>query len=402
MNTFNLPKFAIGVLSFFIAGQFLLFAIPLFVYLEHENMADLGMLLFIEWTPALIAFPLAGYWVDRFGAPKIFYIANATRAIACLLAFVILIARPEFTIMAVTLLASIASFFLACARVATETIVKENAPKEHIAKFQSTLQSAEISSLLLGPALAGLSVTYFDKEHVLLMAGIAFIVPLITCYGLTSLRAKQTLSGPVKQMKDGFSELFSNKPLVALVLQNMTINFLTSVVIGLNVAFVTGILKLPAEYFGYLNISGGVVSLVSLAFVPSLLKRMSVTRLGISGLIGTFLMSLFLATAHAYIPYLLGFIVMLSAVSFYNVFNRTERIKLIDKERFGQVMGAFYVVNIASIPLSGLFIYYIANKASFHFILGGTTLFTAIISILIMRYYLSSSSPHREEIQATQ
>ena len=51
----NHLRFSAGVFSFFIGGQILLFVIPLYVFLDTRDIGQLGLLLFIEWTPALIA-----------------------------------------------------------------------------------------------------------------------------------------------------------------------------------------------------------------------------------------------------------------------------------------------------------------------------------------------------------
>jgi MFS family permease len=386
VNGLHFYRFAAGTFSFYIAGQFLLFVIPLFVYLENKDIGELGKLLIIEWTPALIAFPLAGYWVDKFSAQFMFYLSNGMRCAACIVAYFLVIYFPQHLFIILSGLAGVASFFLASARVSTETIISENANKNNLTKLQTMMQSAEIGSMLIGPALAAIAITVIAKESILLCAAFAFFIPLIAVSNIKSPRVKKVSKSPLKEILMGFSELYGNKLLFSLVLLNCTVNLLASIVIGLNAAVVTSVLNKSAEFYGYLNMSGGIVALLSLAFVPYFLRHTSILTLGIIGLIITFITASLLTFSTEFHLYLLIYVVMLSAISIYNVYNRTIRVEIIPKENFGSVMGAFYVVNILSVPLSGVIIYLFSSSIEFKYLLAITAGFTSIISFFLMRF----------------
>ncbi|MEZ9288098.1 MFS transporter [Vibrio lentus] len=386
MKGLHFYRFSAGTFSFFIAGQFLLFVIPLFIYLGNKDIGELGKLLIIEWTPALIAFPLAGYWVDKFSAQFMFYLSNGVRCLACIVAYFLVIYYPEYLFVILSVLAGIAAFFLACARVSAETIVSENATKDNLAKLQTMMQSSEMGSMLIGPALAAIAVTLVAKESILLFAAFAFLLPLIVVRDIKGSREKKVRKSPIKEMAMGFIELYSNKLLFALVLLNCTVNLLASIVIGLNAAVVTSVLNKPEEYYGYLNMSGGLVALLSLAFVPYLLKHINTLTLGIIGLVIAFTAASLLSFSSEFYMYLLVYAIMLSAIAIYNVYNRTVRVEIIPKDNFGSVMGAFYVVNISSFPLSGVIIYLFSTSIEFQYLLAMTAGFTSVIALFLMMF----------------
>ncbi|WDE11842.1 MFS transporter [Thalassomonas haliotis] len=398
MKGLHFYRFAAGTFSFFIAGQFLLFVIPLFIYLGNKDIGELGKLLIIEWTPALIAFPLAGYWVDKFSAQFMFYLSNGVRCLACIVAYFLVIYFPEHLFLILSVLAGVAAFFLASARVSAETIISENSSKDNLAKLQTMMQSAEIGSMLIGPALAAIAVTFIAKESILLCAAFAFFLPLIVVRDIKSPREKKASKSPLKEIVMGFSELYGNKLLFALVLLNCTVNLLASIVIGLNAAVVTSVLNKPEEYYGYLNMSGGVVALLSLAFVPYLLKRIDILGLGIIGLVIAFITASLLTFASEFYLYLLLYVVMLSAISIYNVYNRTTRVEIIPKENFGSVMGAFYVINISSVPLSGVIIYLFSTSVEFKYLLAMTAGFTSVISFFLMTFIYKEQNKRKSAV----
>jgi hypothetical protein len=44
----------------------------------------------------------------------------------------------------------------------------------------------------------------------------------------------------------------------------------------------------------------------------------------------------------------------MAGVAWFNVFNRTQRVKAIEPEHLGKVIGPFYLVNCLSYPIAGL------------------------------------------------
>lgn len=380
----NHLRFSAGVFSFFIGGQILLFVIPLYVFLDTRDIGQLGLLLFIEWTPALIAFPLAGYWVDKISAIRTFQIANGMRALACLLAFAALQWYPAQGIYILTILAAIASFFLASARVSTETLVAENTEGDTLAKFQAVIQSAEISSMLFGPVLASLCVLFLEKETLVLLAALSFAFPLLCTKRIIAIKRNLKNIGPLQQTVRGFKLLLSNQVLMYLVLLNCTVNFLASVVMGLNAAVVTDIFAMPEQYYGYLNSAGGVVALLAMALVPAMLKKYQLIHFGVGGLAGCFIAAIALTFLSSFASYVAAYIAMLSAITVYNVYNRTLRAQIIPKADFGIVMGAFSLLNISSVPLSGLAIYLFGNSLGYQPMLLCTTVITAVSAAVLM------------------
>src|SRR5438309_11999987 len=62
-----------------LANQLLQFAVPVLMYRTTGSVAWSGVALFVEWTPRLVALPLAGSLVDRVHIRRVYLASDVLR-----------------------------------------------------------------------------------------------------------------------------------------------------------------------------------------------------------------------------------------------------------------------------------------------------------------------------------
>jgi hypothetical protein len=85
-----------------------------------------------------------------------------------------------------------------------------------------------------------------------------------------------------------------------------------------------------------------------------LLKSWSIYRLGACGFALMCFGLLWMGTASNVWIYATSFPAAMAGVAWFNVFNRTQRVKAIEPEHLGKVIGPFYLINSLSYPIAGI------------------------------------------------
>ena len=89
-----------------------------------------------------------------------------------------------------------------------------------------------------------------------------------------------------------------------------------------------------------------------------------------------------------------SFVAGLAGIAYFNVFNRTQRVRVIPREHLGKVMGPFYLVNLASYPIAGILVAVLGGKIGPQRLIAVLaallTLFGAILLTLTVRSFRRS------------
>ncbi|WP_299003206.1 MFS transporter [uncultured Shewanella sp.] len=391
MTQLSARVFIFSIFLSFFATQFLLFAIPLAVLGNGGTVSSLGALLSIEWLPVLFAFPLSGFLLARMNGVYIARIAHVIRAGLCLLCYQLLIVFPDFSFFHLSMLAGSCAFLMGFVRMSSDSVISQafKGDEENMAKHHSGLQKAELASLLLGASLAGTISIWISKETLLLVAGGIFILALFVTLLVPASRSVKKNPKPFWQgIRFGVGYIYHNKTLKGIVAINFSLNLMIGVIIGLNPIVVTQVFNQTDAYLGYLSFAGGIASLIALTCIPLFLKRVSMQMLGGIGASLCIIAGLNMVMAFNYYSYLLLFVLYLMGLALYNIYNRTERAKVIPTEDFGTVMGVFYVLNLVSLPLSGGVIYLAAEKLMPLNIILFVGMLTLVLSLSVYMAYL--------------
>lgn len=355
--------FSGGVLIGLMAQQIVLFAVPLIIYRETGGVAALGLAYALEWLPNLVAYPFAGVLADRDGGVRLFSRANLARAALLGVAVLLCLTLPGWSTPVLLVNGALLSTLMANVHMSVEKVVPQIAEGENLVKTQSLVQNMELLAMALGPGLAVVAVLVLGKVGLLGLAGAMFAtaaacwLPLPRNRPEPAVRADAEAVGAlrdsVREIRQGWRLLVGNRPVLTLAGFNFLINLVASVALATNVAVVTGVFKAPESTFALLNTCVGVMGLVNLLIIPLLLRRFQVGALGVIGFTGLCGALLLLGFASSLAVYAVAFVGMWVAAAYFNVYNRTQRVKAIPREHLGKVTGSFFIINDLSFPLAG-------------------------------------------------
>ncbi|MEU6295072.1 MFS transporter [Streptomyces erythrochromogenes] len=351
------PLFLTGVLLGAVAEQVVLFALPLLIFQKTNDVALLGLAYAIEWLPALLAYPFAGLIADRDGGPRLFSVVTTGRSVVLVLALAGCLLLSDWQTPILMACGALLALLLAPVHMAIEKVVPQVATGQDLPKTQGMVQSMEVSAMAVGPALALLGVMFFDKTMLLGVAAAVFLTA--ACCWLPIPRGSRaakpgTAKETMAELALGWKLLARSKPLVLLAGLNFSINLVFGTALSANAALVTDVFDGPESAFALLNVCIGVVGLVNLLAIPFLLRFFDVRVIGVVGLAILCGCLVVLGFAPSLLIYGPAFVVAMVGVTYFNVYNRTQRIRVIAPEHLGKVMGPFYMINLLAAPLGGL------------------------------------------------
>lgn len=356
-----IPFFAGRFLST-MADQVLLFAIPLIIYQKTNSAAMSGLAFFIEWLPALIFIPFIGILLDYFSDKKIYIITEITRACFCILTVISVQAYPDFVFIILSIASAIFALLNAQTFIALETTIGRRLTHQEIPKLQSIIQLMDQLSMVLGPALAALLLILVNKEELIIFAGICYLLSSFTIKFISNLELKKNekIFSNLKQTKEnitfGFKFVLKTKPIFILVLMASLFNLLIGVIMASNPSIVIGFFHKNQVLFATLGTAAGIISILSLALIPLVLKKLNLILLGSISMGCLLLSGIILGLSPTFWFYLVGYCFLWMATSIFNVFNRSERIRIIDKSYLGKVISIIILFNRATLPIAGLLV----------------------------------------------
>ncbi len=348
--------FAGGILFGMVAEQTVLFAVPLMIYQSTRDIRFSGYAFALEWLPALLAYPFAGLLADAVGGRRLFMSANLARAACLALAVPLCLAAPSIMVWILMASGVLLSMLMAPIRMSVEkTVPLMAATGNDLPRWQSMVQNMELLSMVLGPALAALLAHYIGKLPLLGAASFALVVAAVCWRGVPSAPpASKPVHGVLAELKLGWSLLLDNRPVRLLALLNFSINLAFAVALSANAFVITGTFAASDSVFGLVNAGAGGLALLNLLLIPQLLRSMTVYHLGALGFALLCAGLLIMGLSSGVATYGVAFLVAMAGVALFNVFNRTQRVRAIQPEHLGKVMGPFYLLNLLSYPLGGI------------------------------------------------
>ncbi|MFD3537940.1 MFS transporter [Streptomyces sp. NPDC058662] len=352
-------RFAGGVLLGLMAEQLILFSVPLLIFQDSGEVSMLGLAYALEWLPALLVYPFAGLIADRDGGTRLFSRANTARGLLLGSAVVLCLLVPSWTIGVLMANGALLALLVAPVRMSIEKTVPQLATEEELPRTQALFQNMELLAMALGPGLAVVAVMVVGKIWLLSIAAVMFLAAAACWRKLprgTRTPGAGTVRGNLGELALGWKLLLGNRPVVLLAGLNFSINLVFATMLGANAAVVTDVFHAPESSFALLNMLVGITGLANLLITPRLLKRFGVGLLGVVGYTALCVCLLILGLAPSFLVYAPAFVIALCGVAYFNVFNRTERVKVIPQQHLGKVMGPFFLIGLLSYPIGGVLI----------------------------------------------
>ncbi|SEM09825.1 MFS transporter [Streptacidiphilus jiangxiensis] len=349
--------FGSGVLLGLISEQVVLFAVPLLIFQNTKEVSSLGFAFALEWLPSLIAYPFAGLVADRDGGARLFSRVMGIRGAVLLIVLLVCATESSWTTGALMTGGAVLSIFVAPTRMSVEKMVPQLAKGDQVAPTQALVQNMELLAMALGPALAMLAAAVLGKLWLLAVAAGAFGLGAAAWLPLPRGPREVSESSARQNLADlamGWRLLVGNRPVLLLGILNFSINLVFATLLSANAALVTGVFHAPDSAYGLLNTVVGIIGLLNLLLIPKLLRRFGVGMIGATGFVLLCCALLLAGVAPSYPVYACGFVAALIGDALYNIYNRTQRLKVIPQEHLGKIMGPFYLLNLLSMPIAGL------------------------------------------------
>jgi MFS family permease len=355
---FGLRRFVVSRFLGTLCDQFLMFAVPLAIFKSTGSITYSGLAFVIEWLPRIIFFPLGGFIADRMKPRHLFFGVEFGRALVLGVAVVLIMtgAASPFvvlaTMMAILSIAYILNF------VGTEALLPRNLPASELPRAHSMLQGVDQVTQVLGPALAaGISI-YGGVDTLLILGAVLFGVSALN---LLSLKTKpndyatQLSFAALRESNlTAIKVLQDNKVLYLLCGLTWVVNLVYGAALVLSAPIVVNVFALPESRFGMLQAVAAFTAIAAFWFVPPTVKRFGLPALGATSFWIMIFSGLVLALSGRYEVYLVGYAVLMAFDGVFSVYIRTVRSQIIPKEHMGKTTGFIGLMNMCSIPVSGL------------------------------------------------
>ncbi|MDR5859269.1 MFS transporter [Halomonas eurihalina] len=335
-----------------LADQIALLAIPVAAYMMTGTVVWSGLALAIQWVPRIVLLPFLSRVVDLYPLRVQYLLVDSTRALLALL----LVFTPSLAL--ILLGAGVLSLLNGYAFVILECTVGTRFSRDALTRMQSRLQVIENLSRVLGPGIAGFALSAIGLPLTLAICSVLFVV----AYSLGTIFFPHDIGEKVQTQTEGWLQnlrssahlLWSVRPLRRLAGLTLGLNFLDGVLTALMPALLVTRLGQSETVIGYLNSAGALTVILVMIVASKLASEKRVKVLGHGALAATIVAVSVVSTASSLTIFTLAYIVYLVANSVFVLYLRTERVRHIPIEHFGQVLGVLIAVILSAIPLSGL------------------------------------------------
>jgi len=258
--------------------------------------------------------------------------------------------------------------------VTTEAYLPRNIDAADLPKAHSILQGIDNVTQVVGPAIAVFISVYGGINSLLIFGAILFAISALNLFNLKakSVEADQKFSLGIifKSHSIALNILKENNILLHLCALTWVVNLLYGTALVVSAAVVVKEFGLPESYFGMLQTIAAVISIGAFLLVPRFAAKFGLSTLGVVSFCAMILSGLLLALSGHFVIYAVGYAALMAFDGAFNVYIRTLRSQIIPKEHMGKTTGFIALLNMFSIPLSGLIVVILSSYFSPTGILG--------------------------------
>jgi DHA3 family macrolide efflux protein-like MFS transporter len=220
-----------------LAGSALMdFALGVYVYTLTGSATTLAVILVLAMLPMIIASPVAGSLVDRWGPkPALLLTTSGNVVLAAILALLLL--TGTFQVWHVYLIVIVGSTLGALEMPALSSLTPQLVPKELLGQANGMRMAAMAASQVLGPVAAGFLLLGIGIQGIVLIDLITFVIALGTLLVVDVPRPRPQPSlddeepdGLLAEFRQGWRYVTARRGLFALLLFLAAVNFSAGVV----------------------------------------------------------------------------------------------------------------------------------------------------------------------------
>ncbi len=328
----------------------------------------------IEWAPRLIFLPVAGHIADTISVNKLYIIADGVRTAAVALSCFMISWQPTWSFFVLSIMMATLSLFQSLAFVGIESTLPRQLPPEEIPKTQSLLQVSDQVSQVLGPAIAGLLVSFVDLRFIMALGALLFACSLVNSLTLPRFAKMDGEKIPlaqvfIKSYATGLRIISEHTILIQLITLTWIVNILYGSILILAPALTTQFFGKPAHFHGFMMTTSAILCISAMSLAPQIVKKFDLPKLGavaLSLMCGGAALG---SVASSWVVFAAGAISILIGDGLFNVYIRSLRAKIIPKSQFGKVTGTIILINNSSLPASGIVVSHLAQYLNQHQIL---------------------------------
>lgn len=204
------------------------FAVIIWLSLELRSAEVLAFAGIAGLLPQALIGPFAGVFIDRWNRKKVMIFADAFLAL-CAFAMTFVLRQDNIDLIWIYILLGCRSVGNAFHTPAMQAIAPLIVPEKELLRVSGINQMLQSVSSVAGPALGTLAITFFAISEVLYLdiigafaaiTSLLFVhIPRIKSSGTTSI------SSVIKELKEGFNAIYSQKGLGYLFLYSMLATF---------------------------------------------------------------------------------------------------------------------------------------------------------------------------------
>ncbi|GHE27389.1 hypothetical protein GCM10017673_31930 [Streptosporangium violaceochromogenes] len=378
-----------------LSNQTLQFVVPIMIYQMTGSLTWSGVALFVEWTPRLVALPLAGYLADRFEARRIHVLSDVMRTVAGVGVVAAMLCAPGSAGVALVGLALVAGAGFELTFVAGEKAGLSLVPAKEMPRLQTTLSAIEQSCLLMAPVLGG---------GLLLLGPATTVSVLSVLFGASLLLARVMKPVPVTSAEPppvmaGVRQVIANTLLRDIVAITMVINLMLALLLATAPAVVRHHYGVDEGRLALVYTGAALVALLVLSLLTRFIRRFGLLITGAASALIQCLAFLAIGPSSEFVTFVAIVMVFMAGDAAFSAFIRTVRARAVPAAEFGSTAAAISLLNCASMPLAGgLLAVTSAFVDPVHLltIVGGLAL-PAVVGLLI---HLRAATRTRTEVMA--
>lgn len=283
----NFILYSLGLLVSLFGSSIYKFAIGLYVLDITGSGLSFAITLVLGIIPMVILNPFAGVLADKVDKKKIVVIMDILNGLLFIIVYLITF-KYKLNLTIIYISTFVMTIFTTLFDISFESAIPNIVSKKLLMKVNSTSRIINSSSSILGPVIGGLIFVFVDIRLFIIINGISFIFSGITemfidfKYNI-QVKNKNETDGKVdfvRDIKEGFNYLVSNKKLVELFTILITVNITNAFAITVPIPYITrNVLKLSSEFYGIIQGSLPVGIIIGALLVKKIKDIMPIKKL---------------------------------------------------------------------------------------------------------------------------
>lgn len=384
---YELSGFLSAKLMEVLGDKFLLFLVPVSVYIATKDIRFSGVVTIVQWLPRVVLQPFLSTAIN--GLPfRVQVLAISLLKVAMCLLMAVLFSNTTVILASI----GVISLLNGCSFINLESVSAALKDKSNRASFQSHVQAIDRTGRILGPAMGGYVLVHFQFRSGCVLAALLFLSNITILFLRLDISIEtrcMRLRMVIKEVGLAARHIFDTPPLLLLLLIMMVGNLLEGMLLTFLPKTVVAMAGKTTAVISYIEIGTAVFTIITLRILPYVFKGLepAVNKLFTPALWMMVLSCLIFSLAPNVVYAAVGFALFFVAQSISTVYIRVHRIEYVSAALFASTMGVSLSLVQTTLPLAGYLIILLTPSISQRSILIFTALFAGACLWLIRHLY---------------